>query len=156
MIIGISGKIGSGKDTIGRIIQMFFMPQKAKFYLQPDWLKGIDNYLLTKQSDWQIKKFAYKLKQIVSILTGIPVEDLEKQEVKDRVLGEEWCRYLLKEHWINDEYAQHEQFTYFATNEDMQKYINDMGHTDSTCTQVGRQFITIRQLLQEVGTERVS
>ena len=75
------------------------------------------------------------------------------QEVKDRVLVEEWDRYLLKEHWINDEYAEYEQFTYFETNEDMQKYVNNMGHTDSTCSQVGKRSITVRQLLQEVGTE---
>lgn len=73
MIIGISGRIGSGKDTVGDII------------------RGLRNNSYG-QSPWQIKKFAGKLKQIVSILTGIPTEDLEKQSVKDRVLGPEWER----------------------------------------------------------------
>lgn len=39
---------------------------------------------------WEIKKFAGKLKQIVSLLTGIPVADLEKQSVKESILGPEW------------------------------------------------------------------
>lgn len=154
MIIGISGKIGSGKDTVGKIIQMLTSPNYRDEYF---YKIGIDNNRLSEydfsDSIWKQKAFATKLKQIVSILTGIPVEDLEKQEVKDRVLGEEWDRYLLKEHWINDEYAEHEQLTYFASSEDMQKYISDMGHTDSTCSQVGKVRLTVRQLLQLCGTE---
>lgn len=75
MIIGISGRIGSGKDTVGKIIQ--------------DLTKNSYD-----QSPWKIKKFAGKLKQIVSLLTGIPVEDLERQEVKDSVLGPEWNKLL--------------------------------------------------------------
>jgi hypothetical protein len=70
MIIGINGKIGSGKDTIGEIIQ------------------GL--CLTNKNQTFEIKKFAGKLKQIGSILTGIPVEKFEDQEFKKALLGEEW------------------------------------------------------------------
>ena len=150
-LISISGKIGSGKDTVGKIIQyLTTVPDSST-------QEFINRHILRDDSlvkpKFEIKKFAGKLKQIVSLLTGIPVGDLEKQEVKGRVLGEEWDRYLLKEFWVNDEFAQYENFTYFATNEDMQKYVEDMGHTDHTCAQVGKKSITVRQLLQEVGTE---
>lgn len=103
-IIGISGKIGSGKSTIGKIIQYL-----TDFYILKNNSQGDDlpdepneedyneflynDYDHLEEGDWQIKAFAGKLKQIVSILTGIPVEDLEKQEVKDMVLGEEWWYY---------------------------------------------------------------
>jgi len=70
MIIGISGRIGSGKDETGRIIQEL---TKNKVHHR-----------------WEIKKFATKLKQIVSILTGIPVEELEKHHIKDSFLPSEW------------------------------------------------------------------
>lgn len=79
-LIGISGKIGSGKDTVGKIIQYLTSREYSKMsfssfcLLEERWY----NY-----DDWEIKKFATKLKQIVSILTGIPVEDLEKQEIKN-------------------------------------------------------------------------
>lgn len=76
MIIGISGKIGSGKDTVGQIIQ------SLTGSLPSSYGNGV--------SHWQIKKFAYKLKQVVSLLTGIPVEDLENQHIKDSKLGPEW------------------------------------------------------------------
>lgn len=78
MIIGISGKIGSGKDTLGLIAQV---------------------------QGFQVKKFAYKLKQIVALLTGCTVEDLENQEFKNKYLPAEWQGYddvtaLLTYRWL--------------------------------------------------------
>jgi len=89
MIIGINGYSGSGKDTVGTIIQ----------YLQADTnipLKGVLNktphhiWWLEDRSGWEIKKWAGKLKDIASILTGIPVESFEDQEFKTNLLGPEW------------------------------------------------------------------
>jgi hypothetical protein len=70
MIIGINGKIGAGKDTVGTIIQGLLLTNK------------------NQSSD--IKKFAGKLKQIASILTGIPVKKFEDQEFKKNYLDSEW------------------------------------------------------------------
>lgn len=70
MIIGISGRIGSGKDTVGTIIQGLL--------------------LTNKNQSSEIKKFAGKLKQIASILTGISVEKFEDQEFKKNYLDTEW------------------------------------------------------------------
>jgi len=89
MIIGINGYAGSGKDTVGTIIQ----------YLQADTnipLKGVLNktphhiWWLEERSGWEIKKWAGKLKDIASLLTGIPVENFEDQEFKTTFLGPEW------------------------------------------------------------------
>jgi hypothetical protein len=66
-IIGIHGYIESGKDTVANII------------------KKID-----AERDWKIKKFASKLKQIATILTGIPSEMFENQDFKKTYLGNEW------------------------------------------------------------------
>lgn len=100
MIIGISGKIGSGKDTVGKIIKYLAAGGKAEDAIwNEEALKVLDNKeawnpdIFNKPDAWQIKKFASKLKQIVSILTGIFVEDLEKEEIKNKLLGEEWTRY---------------------------------------------------------------
>ena len=70
MIIAINGKIGAGKDTVGTIIQ-------GLLYTNKD------------QSS-EIKKFAGKMKQIASILTGISVEKFEDQEFKESFLDVEW------------------------------------------------------------------
>lgn len=71
MIIGINGKIGSGKDTIGEIIQ------------------GLS--ITNGRREFEIKKFAGKLKQTASLLTGIPVEKFEDQDFKKTDLPNEWC-----------------------------------------------------------------
>jgi hypothetical protein len=89
MIIGINGYAGSGKDTVGTIIQ----------YLQADTdlpLKDVltktahHEWWLEERSGWEIKKWAGKLKDIASLLTGIPVKNFEDQEFKTSLLGPEW------------------------------------------------------------------
>ena len=92
MIIGINGYAGSGKDTVGKLIQL------AATDTIPD---GIDiddivnNYSehqwwLEEKSGWEIKKWAGKLKTVAWMLTGIPVDKFEDQEFKKTELGPEW------------------------------------------------------------------
>ena len=71
MILGISGRIGSGKDTVGNIIQMLALTNDPTV-------------------NWEIKKYAGKLKEIASILTGATLEQLEDQDFKKREMGPEW------------------------------------------------------------------
>jgi ABC-type oligopeptide transport system ATPase subunit len=88
MIIGINGKIGSGKDTVGSIIQYLTAEDTGKFCLNRIHSgKSIEGH---HNSTWEIKKFAGKLKQTASLLTGIPIEKFEDQEFKKTYLGEEW------------------------------------------------------------------
>lgn len=63
-IIGISGKAGSGKDQVGK-----FIKQKATYH-------------------WEVKKFAYRVKQITSLMTGVSMELLEHQKGKQMTLPE--------------------------------------------------------------------
>lgn len=67
MIISISGKIGSGKDTLAKMIQQ----------LQPE-------------KNWQIKKWAYKLKQVASMLSAVPMDYWEDQEFKKQQMPDRW------------------------------------------------------------------
>ncbi len=68
MVIGVSGKIGSGKDTFA---ELFITYVKYKY--------GII---------FENKKFAYNLKKIVSILTGNSMEDMLSREGKLKYLPE--------------------------------------------------------------------
>lgn len=67
MIIGINAKIGHGKDTVGQMIQE----------LRPD-------------SKWEIKKWAAKLKQTATLLTGVPIEMWEDQNFKKMSMTGDW------------------------------------------------------------------
>ena len=69
-LIGISGKIGAGKDTVGVIIRQLAITNNG--------------------ADWDIRKFAGKLKIVASFLTGISIEKFEDQEFKKTILGPEW------------------------------------------------------------------
>jgi len=98
MIIGISGKMQSGKDTVGKIIQYLTDIKSLGFTFNPSE-QDYSRYIINKHNlhaNWKIKRYGDKLKQIISLLTGIPVEDLEKIEVKNRVLGKEWDYQNLK------------------------------------------------------------
>lgn len=138
-LIGLSGKIGAGKDTIGNLIMMHRAINEC------DNLKGTEYKLEEILSDWEhnqwmfsdcsgfhIKKFAGKLKQIISLLTGIPILDLEKAEVKDSLVGEEWA-YLL-----------------YFNGKDMLK-VNPNRYPDFEPHRLKN--YTFRQLLQIVGTD---
>lgn len=87
MLIGITGKINSGKDTIGAIIQ-YLIDYKAGpgNYSYEDWLsKGYN-----KWSKYEVKKFADTLKDMVCLLIYCTREQLEDQEFKNTPLGPEW------------------------------------------------------------------
>lgn len=84
-------------------------------------------------SNWQIKKFATKVKEVCSLLTGIPVEDFEKEEVKSSTLGEEW-----------------KQCFYMSSNEN--KILLDTPYPKED-TLYKYHNLTVRELLQKVGTD---
>lgn len=91
MLIGINGYSGSGKDTVGIIIQYLKCTNKENVSIE----EAIKNYKdhewwLKENSEWEIKKFAGKLKDIASHLTGYDIEDFEDQEFKKTNLGPEW------------------------------------------------------------------
>lgn len=96
MIIGIKGKIKSGKDTVGKIIQCLTSDDKefVEFVNKEpltalnDW-KGNFNGL----GNWKTVKFADKLKEAVCLIIGCSRSDLEDQEFKETPLGEEWWYY---------------------------------------------------------------
>ena len=123
MIIGINGKIGSGKDTIGSIIQYLTANDVGS-----DCIKRVRGGLSVygyHNSKWEVKKFAGKLKIIASILTGIPIEKFEDQEFKKTILGEEWG--IVKDHPMN----------HIPVFEDVK-----FNH-----------LMSVRELLQKLGTE---
>lgn len=86
-LIGISGKMGSGKDILGKILQM--IPESTNREII-EFIK--EDYSLI-DSNYQIKKFADKLKDIACLLIGCTREQLEDREFKEKELGEEWWYY---------------------------------------------------------------
>ena len=92
MILALSGKSGSGKDIVGKIIQYLIDKNKGG-YSHPDSQDDFESYCKNfkqKYCDWEIKKYAGKVKEIASLLTGIPIEKFEDQEFKKTNLEKNW------------------------------------------------------------------
>jgi hypothetical protein len=128
-IIGISGLIGSGKDTTGKIIQYLtseaYLTRNRSY---EEFLRGNSNpdaFGYYYHSPWEIKKFAGKLKEIASLLTGISIHQFEDQEFKKTNLGSEWNQTRL--------------------------YNSDAPWM--TGNETYEVPLTVRELLQKVGTE---
>ena len=98
-ILSLSGKAGSGKDLVAKIIQYLTgQPfHQGKLILPPT----IENYVtgtcewdrasfVEQLSPFKVRKFAYKVKQIATILTGVPIENWEDQEFKKQEMPPEW------------------------------------------------------------------
>ncbi len=160
MVIGISGKKQSGKDTVAKIIQGFDI-WKKNLALQTEYPLSntfVRAYVLNRVSiyvsSWEVKKFASKLKEIVSILTGFKVEDLEKEEIKNINL---FLSYRLLNKKANT-------FEIFASMEDLVERLNHLRtvYLDVySAEEVNDLFVqetisvTPRLLLQIIGTDIV-
>lgn len=139
MILSISGKIGSGKDTVGKIIQYL----TSDYYPKKSFEKFIEkegSEWSPPNTEWQIKKFADKLKDIVCLLIGCTREQLENETFKNTELGEEWLSY--KSYKSN---YQHPKL--FINYEEAYKYSDELPHN------IKEVILTPRLLLQLLGTE---
>lgn len=85
-IISVSGRIGSGKDEVGKIIQYLTSPEA----IYKGGYSHCKDMGFSYEVNWEIKKFAGKLKQIASIITGVPVDKFEDQEFKKTNMPECW------------------------------------------------------------------
>lgn len=131
MLIGISGKAGSGKDL-------------SADYLIQILDKGVQTSV---KKVIQVKHFGDKVKDVVSVITGCPRFSLDDQEFKKLTLPEEWNRTV--EHareWIIMKLFER-KFQAPATStvpEEIIKQAKEMGFKFER---------TYRELLQEVGTD---
>ena len=162
MIIGISGKIGSGKDLVGQIMQV--LSCDAPDYINTDSIhdiKSVLNWLnsnedtpweemmfpdhkvtknfLSKHETVEIRKFADKLKDIVCLLIGCTREQLEDREFKEKELGEEWVKYRIITKGLPNYYVSTLQEAEANVRHSNQRYVKVM--------------MTPRLMLQLLGTE---
>src|SRR5574343_8526 len=158
MIIGINGFAGSGKDTVGSIIQYILSIVNETLLNHQkdfkDFVKASSSNVLT--SGWEIKKFADPLKQVASILTGIPKHYFEDQEFKKTYMDEQWNFWKLSWNtWygnnLEDEDTM-EMYELFNTEQEALEFKHN--HELSTAS---LHYIqpTVREFLQWLGTDAI-
>lgn len=138
MIIGIAGKMRSGKDTLADILQYHYW----------NGLDGPVSYssykLMGTYNKFKIRKFADPIKDIICDLLGVDRHTLEYNEFKNKNLGENWKAYGLtmypgdKDHI----FSSHEQRDAFIKREKI----------DHSYVLWEREY-TPRDLMQIIGTE---
>jgi hypothetical protein len=155
MIIGVSGKMQSGKNLTANIIQ-YLVDKKKMNYTTEDTKEDLESYLKNKHNlkcEWQQKAFADKLKDIVCILLNCTREQLEDREFKEKELGEEWANYRYRLHYSSPAHPQ-------LTPDGEYIYKNLFPSTFKGMSEEDRKFhnaelikLTPRLLLQLLGTE---
>lgn len=146
MIIGISGKIGSGKDTIGSIIQ-YLTDENVKGMSFEDWYASNVYSVYQVTGKWKVKKFAGKLKLIGSVLTGVPIENFEDQEFKKQEMPKEWDVYVTMSKTSNLELRVNNYPSTFLIKEEAEKVAKEFG------LRVVLKKMTYREFLQKLGTD---
>jgi dephospho-CoA kinase len=123
MIIGISGKAGSGKDTFAEEFR---------------------NNIINRDTSWFIKKFSSKLKATACQILGVPFELFENQHFKTTNIGEKWGNmtareflqvigstmrdYVHKDIWINALFSNYNEVDHYPNwiITDV-RYLNEVG-----------------------------
>lgn len=147
MIIGLSGKKGSGKDTVAKIFQYFTLPKSVRTISLQEWVTELSyNSEIPNLSRYlENRKFADKLKECVALLTGLQRWQLELEEVKNMVLPANWNRWELHTEFERSIYATKEEALAVVK-------ILKLKKSEYSLEEVP---LTIRTFLQEFGTEGV-
>lgn len=158
MIVGISGKKQSGKNTVALIWQ-YLHDYYNNNYTHPITVKDFKEYVKNNhhlKSVWIQKSFAHKIKQITYILLGCTMDQLEDPIFKETPLGEEWVKYKLN-------YTSHDRLSYcncsnyyekyFRSKEEVVEYIEGNLEVDQDSIKISKIELTPRMLMQLLGTE---
>ena len=150
MIIGVSGKKQSGKDTIGKIIQYLTSESRS--------IMSYEEYQTSQSkfrydSKFEIKKFADKPKDMVSVLIDCTREQLEDETFKNTELGEEWEKW----YWYYYKMQTNKNSTgrvskYYNTQKECEADFIKLSKTFDISLSFTYERLTPRKLLQLIGT----
>lgn len=145
-LIAISGKIGSGKDTVGEIIRYLTHPQKLSHFEKWGNSFEIGTFLYHKsegiESNYIIKRFADPLKDIVCILIGCTREELEDHSFKETPLGSQWNKYRVNVSFRHG----NDQYFYFDDKQKAEVFAK------TNLSFVEKIALTPRKFMQLIGT----
>lgn len=151
MILSVSGRIGSGKDEIGKIIQYLTSESYKKgrdyetFKRKQSGNLDMESYYIPT---FEIRKFADKLKDIVCMLIGCTRVKLEDRNFKEKELGEEWNKWSVTLPIGIEYFSSKEEANYFIKNEHPLKRLKSVQNFEPVLVK-----LTPRLLLQILGTE---
>lgn len=160
MIIGLSGKKQHGKDTVGLIIQYLIYNRVYTGGNSVNILYAIENPLadtriLESISGWNRKSFAYKLKQIVCILIGCTMEELESGTFKETPLGDDFKQFFVAHYKISNNNNPNGRVSIICSTREEAIALQEKIRVDTGMngTHIVSHNPTPRELLQLIGTQ---
>ena len=147
-LIGISGKMGSGKDTVGLILKYLIVEKMRKEDNRSSLGEFNPNYVYNTypEANYQIKKYADKLKDMVCILLGCTREQLEDRDFKEKDLGEEWFAYKVYQHHCKE-------YKLFNSKKEAESFAFQFYGSDDISGRITAVKRTPRLILQLLGTD---
>lgn len=155
-IIGVSGKINSGKDTVGSVIQYLvwrtYYTNKEFPSISEKHFEEFRHSLVSDKNNWKIVKYADALKDIVCILTGCTRKQLENIDFKNSKLPDDWIRYgkadgFIKKYIGNGDMGEPVMNNKQCTKEEYEEELKTNWQTAYLS------HLTYRELLQYLGTD---
>lgn len=151
VLIGVSGKISSGKDTVGIIIR-----QLTSKYSYRQGLSGLIERKAPAVMEYNsnihslyIKKYADSLKDIICILIGCSREQLEDSVFKETPLGEDWRVWFI----LNSSIRTPTNFYGLYTSKEEASQFLSKNFLNPKVFTIKSELLTPRKLLQLMGTE---
>ena len=96
MLIGLSGKKGTGKDTVARMIQILTaQPNALDKYREEELTDDVLKSKIWDRPRFVTKSFAYILKRFVASMLDISMEELERLKRTNEPLPEMWWHYRI-------------------------------------------------------------
>jgi hypothetical protein len=152
-IIAVSGKIGSGKSLVTKIIRYIDYKENyctgKTFYSEKDFKDTIFN--AASLSDWEEVKFAGKLKDIVCLLVGCTRAQLEDPVFKNTPLGEMW-NFTYYNIVDQEENVLERHYSRKSANEFLPYWEDNVHNYPPKVVEV-KQILTPRLMMQLIGTE---
>ena len=147
MIISFSGRIGSGKDLSGNICKILLQfPHLNNSEVEAFLNKGFHE----DGGQWEIKKWADKLKDIVCLILNCSRKQLEDRVFKEAPVGEEWIKFKVVRTKIT-KFERIDEVFYFSTIEEANKFkLNNLNY--DYFGEIEKVEMTPRLMLQLLGT----
>lgn len=153
-IIGISGKKQHGKDTVASIIEYI----TDEYYHHNQLVTPFEDWSKIRHSGylhyWQKKQFAGKLKEVVALIIGCEIHQLEDNNFKEKELGEEWRVWYVSYYKLKFDSNPHGRVSsLYVTKEEAEDSRERIKQKSGDTLQIESYILTPRLLLQYIGTD---
>ena len=162
MLVGISGKKQSGKDTVANIWRLldYYYNGDYQIIAKENALSDIDyvKFKLKEQdfhtvkTQWEIRNFADRLKKMVCLLTGCTMKQLEDEEFKQSKLSDDWIVWELKGSKYKS-FVQIERELFLTEDELKATLVPGERNARLFNVEIKMIHMTFRELLQYLGTD---